>query len=64
MTEKISKTDSILQRLKDEKKVVDLNKPEDFNAIIEMNKEMEMVRREFQVKDRNSQISAFGVVLS
>ncbi len=64
MTEVISNSDKIIQKLQEEGKIESLDKKEDLDAIIEMNEEMEIVSREYQVKDRNSQISASKVILT
>lgn len=64
MTEIISRSEKIIQQLKKEGKFVTLNRPEDLNAITEMNNEMENVRRDYQVKDRNSQVHASNVILT
>lgn len=64
MTEIISNSGKIIQKLERDGKVESLDKSEDFDAIFEMNSEMESVRREYQIKDRNSQTSAANVVLT
>ncbi len=64
MTETISNSDKIIRRLQDEGKIESLDKQEDLDAIIEMNEEMEIVSREYQIKDKNSQISASTVILT
>ncbi|RLD66386.1 MAG: hypothetical protein DRI84_04885 [Bacteroidetes bacterium] len=64
MTEIISNSEKIIKKLKKDGKIESLNKTKDLDAIIEMNSEMENVRREYQVKDRNSQVSASQVILT
>ncbi|MDN3586979.1 hypothetical protein QWY86_09890 [Pedobacter aquatilis] len=64
MIKTVSKTTQIKEKLKTDGKVSYLDKPEHFSAIIEMNDEMESVRREYHVKDRNSQNSASHVILT
>ena len=61
---KISKTEGINERLEREEKVTTLDRPEHIDAIIAMNKKMEAVRREYQIKDTNSQITAANVILT
>lgn len=64
MLKKISKTDAINDRLKRENKVIVLDKPEHLAAIKAMNIQMDLVRREYQAKDRKSQITAAKVILT
>ncbi len=64
MTKIISNSEKIIQKLKEDGKVEFLDKEEDLDAIFEMNTEMEIVRREYQVKDRNSQIAASKTILT
>jgi hypothetical protein len=64
MLKEISKTDKINQRLLDEKKVTILDEPKHLEAIRAMNIQMDQVRREYQVKDRKSQITAANVILT
>ena len=64
MLKKISKTEEINARLKREGKVTILNQPEHLAAIETMNKRLEAARREYQIKERNSQISASKVILT
>ncbi|MEI7491904.1 MAG: hypothetical protein WCK92_10935 [Bacteroidota bacterium] len=64
MTTKISKYQELMGRLKDEQKVTYLDKPQDIEAINEIDKQMEGVRREYQIKEKNSQISAAAVFLT
>ena len=64
MITKISKTEAFKAKMKEEGKVTFLDKPEHIAAIVAMNEQLENVRREYQVKDRNSQINAIKVVLT
>ena len=41
-----------------------LDKPAHLDAILKMNDELENVRREYKVKEKNSQTSASNVVLT
>jgi len=64
MIKKVSRTEEIKAKLKGEHKVFYLDKPGHLAAIVAMNEQMEIVRREYQVKDRKSQISAADVILT
>ncbi|MBM3162682.1 MAG: hypothetical protein FJZ79_05075 [Chlorobi bacterium] len=64
MIKKISKTAVINAKLEQEGKVTTLDKKEHIDAIIRMNKQLEAVRREYLIKDRESQISAARVILT
>jgi len=64
MTKKISKYQELMGRLSDEKKVTYLDKPHDIEVINKIDKQMEGVRREYQIKEKNSQISAASVILT
>ena len=64
MINKISKTEAIKAKMKQEGKVTYLDQPKHIAAIVAMNEQLEAVRREFQVKDRNSQIAAATVILT
>ena len=55
----VSKTDEIIKRLKSEGKIEILNKPKHIKAILEMNDEMEKVRREYIIKSQNSERGQF-----
>jgi hypothetical protein len=64
MIKKISKTEAIKAKMEQECKVTYLDKPEHIAAIIAMNDQLEASRREYHVKDRNSQITASTVILT
>lgn len=64
MINKISKTEAIKAKMKAEGKRTILDKPKHIDAIVAMNEQLEAVRREFQVKNINSQISAATVILT
>jgi hypothetical protein len=64
MIKKISKTETFRAKMKKEGKVTFLDKPEHIAAIVAMNEQLETVRREYQAKDRNSQINAIKVILT
>lgn len=61
---KISKTEEIMARLRSEGKVKILNTPEDLAIIERMNQHMAEVRREFIIKNANSERSAANVILT
>ncbi|WP_090781886.1 hypothetical protein [Pedobacter sp. ok626] len=63
MIQKVSRTAEIYERLEREGKVSYLDQPEHIAAIDAMSDQMEEVRREYQVKDRNSQVAAASVIL-
>jgi hypothetical protein len=60
----INETKDIKAQLKAEGKVTYLDQPENIAAIVAMNEQMEVVRKEYQVKDRNSQLKASEVILT
>ena len=64
MIKKISKTEEFKAKSKAQNKVSYLIEANHISAISSMNKKLEVVRREFQVKDRNSQITASKVILT
>jgi hypothetical protein len=64
MLKEISKTEAINERLMKENKVTILDEPRHLEAIRAMNIHMDQVRREYQVKDRKSQITAAKVILT
>ncbi|MBX2943612.1 MAG: hypothetical protein KF860_14840 [Cyclobacteriaceae bacterium] len=64
MATTINKTKEVIDRLKAEQKILTLNSPGDLAKIAATNKHMEEVRREFQVKERESQMSASKVILT
>lgn len=64
MLKEISKTAAINDRLEKENKVMILDRPEHIEAVDAMNRKLEAARREYQIKDRKSQISAAKVVLT
>jgi len=64
MTKKVSRYQELMGSLSDEKKVTYLDQPQDIEAINEIDRQMEGVRREYQIKEKNSQISAASVILT
>jgi hypothetical protein len=64
MINRISRTEAIKAKMKQEGKVTPLNKAQHISAITTMNEQLETLRREYQVKDRNSQMTASTVILT
>ena len=64
MADVTSKTEEIKQRLRSEGKVGTIDSKTYEAATRTMNEKMEEVRREYQIKDRQSQISASKVILT
>lgn len=66
MIKKISKSEEVIERLRKESKGAGgyLDQTHHVAAITAMNTQLEQVRREFQVKDKNSQATAAQVVLN
>jgi len=64
MIKQISKTEAIKAKMQAQGKVSYLDKPKHVTAIIAMNEQLKAVRREYQVKDRDSQITASNVILT
>jgi len=62
--EKINRTKAYADKMRQEGKVITYNKPEDIEVSIQLNKRLEQFRREYQHKDRSSQMSAYKVVLT
>ena len=60
----INKTKEVTDKLKSEQKTQILNSASDLAKISAINKHMQDVRREFQVKERESQMSASKVILT
>lgn len=61
---KINKTEEIMARLRAEGKVKVLDTPEDLAIIERMNQHMAEVRRDFIIKNANSERSASNVILT
>lgn len=64
MIQKISKSDEYKSRLASENKTSYLEKPEDLEAIMAIDKQAELVRRDYKNKELNSTTSAAKVVLT
>jgi hypothetical protein len=64
MFQKVSKTEEILKRLSENGSTTILDKQEHKDAVNEMNKIMEETKRDFQVMDQQSQISASRAILT
>lgn len=63
MIKKISRTEAIKTKLREEGKVSYLDQPEHLEAIKLMNSQLEDDRREYRIKDWNSQLSASTIKL-
>jgi hypothetical protein len=61
---KINKTEEIMARLRAEGKVKVLDTPEDLAIIERMNQHMAEIRRDFIIKNANSERSAANVILT
>ena len=64
MFKKISRSAEINERLEKENKIRFLDSDEDIAKITSMNLYMDEVRRDYQMKERLSQISASQVILN
>jgi hypothetical protein len=64
MAEYIMKSQSVRDKLKDEGKFTVLDLEVHVKAVTAMNESLENVRREFQIKDRESQRNAAFVTLT
>jgi len=64
MIKKINNTQAITDQLKKDGKISFLDKPHHIEAINSMNEQLADVKREYQIKDRNSQITAANVILN
>ena len=58
MIKKINNTEAFIEKLRKEGKLTVLNRPEDIKAILEVNKQMEAVRRDYKYKNAMSIKSA------
>lgn len=64
MAHKISKKDAILARLKQEGKIARMDEKGYQVLSSEMNESLMEIRREYQVKERESQVSSSQVILN
>jgi hypothetical protein len=64
MFKKISKSEDFLRSLSLQNKVTNLNQSKHIKATSEMNTIMEEVKRDFEYKNRQSNISAANVILN
>jgi len=64
MITKISKAETIRTKLRKAGNVTILDEPKHIAAIVAMNENLEVVRREYRAKDRNSQNAAAMVYLT
>lgn len=63
MTIILNKTTEIKEQLLVENKTYELTKTEDISMIGAVNQQMEIVRRDYQIKEKESQASAYNVIL-
>jgi hypothetical protein len=64
MAQKISKKEEILQRLDREGKIDRKDQLSDQHVVHEMNEDLKEIRRDYQVKERESQIASSNVILT
>ena len=64
MAKQTSKTQEVLEKLRAEHKVAVMNTAQDVVLISEFDKRMEEVRRDYQIKEKNSQYRAAQVNLT
>ena len=64
MATQINRTQEIINRLQSENKVTKLNSPNDVAMITAFSERMETIRREYQIKEINTQHSAAQVILN
>jgi len=64
MIKPVSRTEAINQQLSENQEINPQNEQKYTEAIVAMTEAMEAVRREFQVKDIQSQISAANIVMT
>ena len=64
MLKKISKTDEIDARLESEGKIKVLDSESDFQKLGDVNKYMEEVRKDYQLKESKSLVTASQVILN
>jgi hypothetical protein len=64
MAKQINKTQEVLTRLEAESKISVMNTEKDVASITEFDKRMEAVRHEYQIKEKNSQITSAKVILT
>jgi len=64
MNSKPQSTQELIMKLRLEGKVVELNKEEHLQTIQLMNQHLEVVRRDYKIKERNSIESASKAVLT
>jgi hypothetical protein len=64
MAQQINKTKEVLDKLAAESKVSEVNTKEDVELISSFDERMEAMRREYQIKEKNSQANAAKVILT
>jgi len=63
MIEKVNRSKTYAEKMRQEGRVTTFNKPEDVQISVKMNENLKQFRREYQKKDRNSQMGAYEVIL-
>jgi hypothetical protein len=64
MPKKISRKEEILARLEKEGKIVRLDKDADQASMLEMNERLKEIRRDYQIKERESQAASAKIILN
>lgn len=64
MIKKVSKTEALISKLRSEGKVIRLNQQEQISRVNKMNKELENVRRDYQIKEKDSKMNALNIILT
>ncbi|MDP1812823.1 MAG: hypothetical protein Q8K92_00075 [Leadbetterella sp.] len=64
MAKLINKTQEVFENMRAADKVSVMNTKKDVALIAELNKRMEVVRRDYQIKEKNSQFKASKVTLT
>lgn len=64
MLQKISKSENLFKKLRDENKTELLNKEQHLTAAVTFSNFLDQVKADFNLKDKQSQISATKVILT
>lgn len=64
MAEILSRSNEIIEQLEKEEKIVVLDQQDDLDAISRIDNYMELIQRDFQIKERESNSSASRVFLT
>jgi hypothetical protein len=63
MSKQISEYDDILNELSQDGEIEMLDSDEDFEIMEKMNERMDEAKREYQAKEKNSQLAAANIIL-